>query len=71
METILNGIQNSISVISPDMEIVEVNAELLKQMDCSREEVIGKKCYEVFNLKDPENECSGLLTLKTREVTLK
>ena len=48
METILNGIQNLISVISPDMEIVEVNAEFLKQMGCSREEVIGKKCYEVF-----------------------
>ena len=48
METILNGIQNFISVISPDMEIVDVNAEFLKQMGCSREEVIGRKCYEVF-----------------------
>ncbi|MGD8228855.1 MAG: PAS domain S-box protein, partial [Desulfobacteraceae bacterium] len=48
METILNGIQNLISVISPDMEILEVNAEFLKQMGCSREQVIGRKCWEVF-----------------------
>ena len=48
METILNGIQNLISVISPDMEILDVNAEFLKQVGCSREEVIGRKCWEVF-----------------------
>jgi two-component system NtrC family sensor kinase len=48
METILNGIQNLISVISPDMEILDVNSEFLKQMGCSREQVIGRKCWEVF-----------------------
>jgi PAS domain S-box-containing protein len=48
METILNGIQNLISVISPDMEILDVNKEFLKQTGCSREEVIGRKCWEVF-----------------------
>jgi PAS domain S-box-containing protein len=48
METILNGIQNFISVIDPDMEIVEVNEGFLKQMRCTRDEVIGRKCYEVF-----------------------
>jgi two-component system NtrC family sensor kinase len=48
METILNGIQNLISVISPDMEILDVNAEFLKQMGSSREQVIGRKCWEVF-----------------------
>jgi len=65
METILNGIQNLISVISPDMEIVEVNAEFLKQMDCSREEVIGKKCYEVFqNRRDLCEEAELVCPLK-------
>jgi two-component system NtrC family sensor kinase len=48
METILNGIQSLISVISPDMEILDVNAEFLKKMGCSREQVIGRKCWEVF-----------------------
>ena len=48
METILNGIQNLISVISPEMEILDVNEEFLKQMGRSREQVIGRKCWEVF-----------------------
>ena len=56
METILNGIQNLISVISPDMEILDVNAEFLKQMGRSREEVIGRKCWEVFQRRSQECE---------------
>jgi len=53
IETILNGIQELIAVISPNREIVDVNEAFLRQMKCSREEVIGKKCYEVFqNLKE-------------------
>ncbi|MBW2615082.1 MAG: PAS domain-containing protein [Deltaproteobacteria bacterium] len=48
METILNGIQEFILVITPDREIVEVNDAFLKQMGYTREEVIGRKCHEVF-----------------------
>ncbi|MBW1996507.1 MAG: PAS domain-containing protein [Deltaproteobacteria bacterium] len=53
IETILNGIQELIAVITPEKEIIDVNEAFLRQMRCSREEVIGKKCYEVFqNLKE-------------------
>ena len=48
METILNGIQDFIFVITPEREIVEVNAAFLRQMGYAREEVIGRKCHEVF-----------------------
>ena len=48
IETILNGIEDFISVITPEKEIVDVNEAFLKQMGCSREEAIGRKCYEVF-----------------------
>ena len=48
METIINGIQDLISVISPEMEIIDVNDAFLEQMGYSRQEVIGKKCHEVF-----------------------
>ena len=48
IETILNGIQEFILVITPDREIVEVNEAFLKQMGYTREEVIGRKCHEVF-----------------------
>ena len=57
METVLNGIQDFISVITPDKEIVDVNESFVKRMGHSREEVIGRKCYEVFQkLDNPCNE---------------
>jgi len=48
LATILNGIQDFILVITPEMNIIDVNDSFLKQMGYSREEVIGRKCYEVF-----------------------
>ena len=56
METIVDGIQAFISVISPDMEIVEVNEAFLKQMRCTRDDVIGRKCHEVF--QDSDRRCN-------------
>jgi two-component system, NtrC family, sensor kinase len=47
-ETILNGIRDFILIISPDQKILEVNEAFLKHMQYHREDVIGKKCYEVF-----------------------
>ena len=49
METILNGIQDFILVINPDMSIVEANDSFLQKMGYSRAEVIGRKCYEVYH----------------------
>lgn len=48
IETILNSIQDFILVISPTMDIEEVNQAFLEQMGYSREDVIGKKCYDIF-----------------------
>jgi PAS domain S-box-containing protein len=48
VETIINGIEDFIIVISPDKEIVEVNESFLKKMGYTAEEVIGRKCYEIF-----------------------
>jgi len=48
VETIINGIEDFIIVISPDKEIVEVNESFLKKMGYAAEEVIGRKCYEIF-----------------------
>jgi PAS domain S-box-containing protein len=52
METILNGIQDFILVINPDMSIVEANESFLQKMGYSRSQVIGRKCHEVYHKRD-------------------
>jgi two-component system, NtrC family, sensor kinase len=54
VQTLLNSIQDFIIVITPDREIMEVNQSFLDRIGCSREEVIGRKCYEVFQNFYPE-----------------
>ena len=67
METILNGIQDFILVITPEMEITECNDSFLTKMHYSREDVIGKKCHEVYHKIDhPCN--SGLTDCPLKEV---
>jgi two-component system NtrC family sensor kinase len=52
METILNGIQDFILVITPDMEVLEANEAFLTKMGYTPEEVIGKKCHQVYHKID-------------------
>ncbi len=48
IETILNGIEDFILVITPEKRILEVNAAFLRQMRLTQEDVVGHLCYEVF-----------------------
>jgi two-component system NtrC family sensor kinase len=48
METIFNAIKDFILIISPKREIQMVNDAFLKHMNYAREDVIGRKCYAVF-----------------------
>lgn len=49
METVLNGIQDSILVLTPEMEIIEVNESFLQLSKKTREEIIGTKCHQVYS----------------------
>ena len=67
METILNGIQEFIMVITPEMEIIDVNEAFLSKMHCTRDDVIGKKCHEVYHkIEHPCN--AGQFDCPLREV---
>ena len=57
METIVNGIQDFILVITPDMEIIDANESFLTKMRYRREDVIGKKCHQVYHKID--HPCNG------------
>lgn len=65
IEMILNGIRDFILIISPDREILEVNDAFLRHMNYTREDVIGRKCFEVFKEKDREDgNCHQLCPLE-------
>ena len=54
METILNGIQDYILLLTPDRRIIQANEAYLRDMDYSLEDVVGRKCHEVFqNIPSP------------------
>jgi PAS domain S-box-containing protein len=52
IETIIDGIRDFILVMTPDMEVVEVNAAFLQKTGYSRKNVIGKKCYQIYHKID-------------------
>lgn len=52
IETIIDGIQDFILVLKPNMEVVEVNQSFLNKMRYKREDVIGKKCHEIYRKLD-------------------
>lgn len=54
IETILNGIEDFIIVISTDRHIIEANDAFLRHMGYTRDQVIGKKCYEIHH-RDTQN----------------
>ncbi|MCF6239886.1 MAG: ATP-binding protein [Bacteroidales bacterium] len=65
MTTILNGIRDFILIMSPQREILEVNDAFLKHMHYKREDVIGRKCYEVFKETDRKSSnCHEKCTLE-------
>jgi PAS domain S-box-containing protein len=49
LQTVFNGIQDLILVITPDQVIVDANEAFLRQMGYNRWEVVGKKCFEVYH----------------------
>ena len=68
-ETVLNSIIDSISIINVrDFSIIDINKAFLELYGFSREEVMGKKCYEITHNMDVAcsmDECPLHETLKT------
>jgi two-component system, NtrC family, sensor kinase len=61
METIVNGIQEFILVITPDRRIIDVNEVFLSHMGYTRDQVIGRKCHEIFQkANQPCNEGNSI-----------
>ncbi len=62
LETILNGIEDQMMVIDLDYRVVEVNRALLQMVGLKREEVVGRRCYEISHhlqspCQSPDHPC--------------
>ncbi len=52
-QTILNGIQDFIIVITPDRKIVDANEAFLSKMEYTRGDIIGRECHDIFARANP------------------
>ena len=67
LQDTFNGIQDGISVLDTDLNILRVNA-WMKRMYASHSPLEGKKCYTVYQQRDtPCPWCPSLPTLETGE----
>ena len=65
--TILDSIQDGVSVLNTDLEIKYVNASM-KYWHAIQKECIGRKCYSLYhNRKKPCENCPTLMCIKTKE----
>ena len=69
IKAIFDNIQDFILVFTPEMTIIEANKAFLEQMGFTRQEVIGRKCYEVFQRINRQCQCSdGQIVCPLEEV---
>jgi two-component system, NtrC family, sensor kinase len=65
VESIFSSIQDRVLILKSDMRIVDVNEALLQSIGMTKEEALGKRCYEVSHLLvNPCYEKGNLCPLK-------
>jgi len=63
-----DAIADIVTIISPNYEFIDINKAGLAACGKTKEELIGKKCYEVIHgLKEPIAGCPCKETLKTKK----
>jgi len=64
-----NSLEDVMLIIDRDYNIENINEVGLKLLGKSKEEVIGKKCYQIISGADsPAEECPGKKSLETKQV---
>ncbi len=70
LEAIFDGIQDQLSIQTPDYRIFRVNRAVAEQYKTSFKELIGLKCYDVYFKRSlPCENCPISVTLETKQPT--
>ena len=68
LEAIFDGIRDQLSLQTPDFEILRVNRAVVENYRGTFQELIGKKCYEVyFHRTLPCEKCPISVTIETKQ----
>src|SRR4030067_2885358 len=68
LEAIFDGIQDHLSLQTPDYKILRVNRTVAENYKTSFQELIGRKCYEVYFQRTVLCEkCPVSVTLETKK----
>jgi PAS domain S-box-containing protein len=68
LEAIFDGIQDLLSIQSPDYEILRVNRAVIRKYQTTFNELIGKKCYEAYCQRtSPCDKCPVSVTIQTQQ----
>ncbi|MDP2970626.1 MAG: PAS domain S-box protein [Deltaproteobacteria bacterium] len=68
LEAIFDGIQDQLSIQSPDYKILRINRAVIENYHTDYEKLIGKKCYEVYYQRSlPCEKCPMSLTIKAKQ----
>ena len=68
LEAIFDGIQDLLSIQSPDYGILRVNRAVIRKYQTTFNELIGKKCYEAYYQRtSPCDKCPVSVTIQTQQ----
>jgi PAS domain S-box-containing protein len=68
LESIFDSIRDRLSIQAPDYQILRVNRAVVEKYHMTFQEVIGKKCYEVYYQKPgPCIKCPVGVTIETKQ----
>lgn len=70
LRNIFDSITDMVFFSDIDFVIKKVNKMVLEKLRASEEDIIGKRCYEVFPCSGPKPGCPHLETLKTKKTSL-
>ena len=68
LEAIFDGIQNRLSIQTPDYQVFRVNRAVIEKYHATYQELIGRKCYEAYYQRSlPCEKCPVAVTIETKQ----
>jgi PAS domain S-box-containing protein len=68
LEAIFDGIQNRLSIQTPDYQVFRVNRAVIEKYHATYQELIGRKCYEAYYRRSlPCEKCPVAVTIETKQ----